>query len=55
MGVTAHLKELETKHAAIDVKIRAEQKTPLPDSLRISKLKKQKLQIKQRIQAHLDK
>lgn len=54
MAMMAHVKELETKHAAIDSKIKAEQKTPLPDSLRIASLKKRKLFLKEQIQAHLD-
>jgi len=52
MAVTAHLKELEIKHARLDQKIKAEQKSPFPDTTLLSTLKKQKLHIKEQIYAH---
>jgi len=55
MAVAAHVKELENKHAQIDRQIQTEQKNPLPDTLRITSLKKQKLHLKDQIHAHLDK
>ena len=51
MAATAHLRELENKHAHLDKKIRAEQKSPCPDTTLLSTLKKQKLQIKEQIYA----
>lgn len=51
MAAVAHLKELENKHANLEVKIREELKHPSPDTLRLSTLKKQKLHLKERIQA----
>jgi len=49
MAVTAHLETLHSKHTNLDQKIRAELRSPLPDTLRVSKLKRQKLQIKDAI------
>lgn len=52
MAAAAHLKELENKHAHLDEKIKQEMKHPSSDTLRLSKLKKQKLQLKQKIEAY---
>lgn len=49
MGVTAYLLELQNKHAKLDEKIKQEMRSPIPDSLRISSLKKQKLHIKEQL------
>ncbi len=49
MALSAHLEELNSKHVRLDEKIRSEMKHPMPDTLRISELKKQKLQIKQKL------
>ena len=49
MAVAAHLKELENKHAHLDEEIKEELKLPNPDTLRLSTLKKQKLQLKEQI------
>ncbi len=46
MAAEAHLLELKYKHAKIDNQIKQEMKSPLPDTLRISMLKRKKLQIK---------
>jgi hypothetical protein len=51
MAVAAHLQELKTKHQSLDEKIRTELKTPAPDMLRLSSLKKRKLYIKEQIQS----
>ena len=51
MAVAAHLQELKTKHQSLDEKIRTELKTPAPDMLRLSSLKKRKLHIKEQIQS----
>lgn len=49
MAAEAHLLELQNKHARIDSEIKKEMKSPLPDTLRISRLKRQKLQLKDQI------
>ena len=49
MAVTAHLETLHSKHTNLDQKIQAELRSPLPDNIRVSKLKRQKLQIKDTI------
>jgi len=49
MALSAHLEELNSKHLRLDEKIRDELKHPMPDTLRISELKKQKLLIKQKL------
>lgn len=52
MAVTAHLETLQSKHSNLDEKIQAELRSPLPDFLRISKLKREKLQIKDTLMQH---
>lgn len=49
MAVTAHLETLQSKHTNLEQKIQAELRSPLPDNIRVSQLKKQKLQIKDTI------
>jgi hypothetical protein len=49
MALSAHLNELNNKHIKLDEKIRSELKHPMPDTLRLAALKKQKLQIKEKI------
>lgn len=49
MALSAHLNELNNKHIKLDEKIRSELKHPMPDTIRLAKLKKQKLQIKEKI------
>jgi len=46
MAVSARLEQLSSKHTTLDMQIRQEMRSPIPDTLRISRLKKQKLQIK---------
>jgi hypothetical protein len=52
MAMMAHLEELNNKHAKLDETIIAEMKHPAPDTLRISELKKQKFQLKQKITSY---
>ncbi len=52
MAAAAHLKELENKHAHLDGKIKQELKHPHPDTIRLATLKKQKLHLKEQIQAY---
>jgi len=49
MGVRAHVRQMNIKHADLDREITAEMKRLHPDTLRISQLKKEKLQLKDRI------
>lgn len=46
-----HRASLSSKHAAIDAKLAEEVHAPLPDSLRIARLKKEKLRLKEQISA----
>jgi hypothetical protein len=48
MGMqNAHISALETKHAGLDARISEESHRPLPDMATISRLKKEKLRIKE--------
>jgi len=49
MALAAHLKELNNKHEKLDHKIESELKHPAPDAMLLTKLKKQKLHLKQMI------
>lgn len=51
MAAEAHLLELKNKHSKIDHEIKREMKSPLPDTLRISQLKRQKLHLKDQIRS----
>ncbi|WP_371396916.1 YdcH family protein [Fretibacter rubidus] len=54
MSAAAHVRELENKHAKLDDKIRTESKHPAADPAQIATLKKQKLMIKDQINALSD-
>ena len=49
MAKSARLKTLTGKHSDLDMRIEKEMRSPLPDHLRISNLKKQKLLLKEEI------
>lgn len=49
---TAHRSALEAKHATLDQRIDDERHRPMPDSMLIADLKKQKLRLKEEISAH---
>ncbi len=49
--IEKHLKALKDKHADLDAKLAEEEARPLPDSLKIQEYKKQKLAVKQEIEA----
>lgn len=49
MSAEAHVKELQNKHAQLDMKIREEQKSPASDPIEIAALKKKKLRLKEQI------
>lgn len=44
-----HRTALSTKHAALDARLAREALKPLPDSLEMAKLKKEKLRLKEQI------
>lgn len=46
MALSAHLEQLNSKHASLEQEIQQELRSPMPDQLRISRLKKQKLHLK---------
>ena len=47
---SSHISALNAKHAGVDQRLRAESSRPMPDTLLVATLKKQKLAIKQEIQ-----
>jgi hypothetical protein len=49
MAVSARLEQLSSKHTTLDMQIRQEMRSPMPDTMRISRLKREKLQIKDTI------
>ena len=49
MALDAHLAELTEKHRALEERIEAEMSRPMADTLKIAQLKKEKLQIKDRM------
>ena len=46
---TTHIAALEAKHAALEGRIQAESQRPMPDTMMLADLKKQKLRLKQEI------
>lgn len=53
MSVAAHISNLNSKKATLEDEITFEMKRPLPDFMKISRLKKLKLAIKTEIEAIL--
>jgi len=51
MAVSARLEQLSSKHTTLDMQIRQEMRSPMPDTMRISRLKREKLQIKDTIKS----
>ena len=49
--LSTHRSALEAKHARLDTKIEEEQHRPCPDSIRLANLKRQKLRLKEEIDA----
>ena len=43
----AHISALQTRHAGLDARISEESQRPMPDMATISRLKKEKLKIKE--------
>ena len=48
----SHVLALQQKHAGIEQLIHDEECRPVPDTVRLAKLKKQKLRIKEEISLH---
>ncbi len=46
----AHLSALQTKHAGLDARIAEENQRPMPDMATLSRLKKEKLRIKEELE-----
>jgi hypothetical protein len=46
MALSAHLEQLQSRHGDIENQITRELRSPAPDNVKISQLKRQKLQIK---------
>ncbi len=51
MALESHIRELDSRHRDLDLTIRARAKNPSVDDLELSILKKQKLRIKEQIDA----
>jgi hypothetical protein len=51
-AVSSHLNALQSKHAGIEARLRAEMARPAPDTAMIQALKKQKLRLKEEIASH---
>lgn len=49
MSINAHLENLERKHAVLENLIDLEAGRPLPDFVKITQMKKQKLRIKEQL------
>lgn len=47
--VQAHIEALSARHAMLDGQIAAEMLRPLPDAAKLSKLKRQKLKVKEEV------
>ena len=45
----AHMSALELKHAGLDARISEENQRPLPDMATLSRLKKEKLKVKEEL------
>ena len=44
---SAHLTSLTARHAALDASVAAETRRPLPDQVRLARLKREKLKVKE--------
>lgn len=50
MAISAHIQNLEKRHAVLEDKIQSEFMRPLPDFVKVTQLKKQKLRIKEQLE-----
>ena len=48
---SAHLASLNARHAALDASVAAEMRRPLPDQARLARLKREKLKVKEEVEA----
>jgi len=46
---TSHVDALQTKHAGLDARLRAEMARPAPDATMVQDIKKQKLRLKEEL------
>ena len=51
MNIDARIRQLDSRHQNLDTMIDEEMKRPAQDSLRLSQLKKEKLKLKEEIEA----
>jgi len=47
----AHLDSLNARHAALDASVLAETRRPLPDQAQLARLKREKLKVKEKVEA----
>ncbi len=45
----SHLESLTARHARVDAKLAAESRRPLPDAVALTKLKREKLRLKEEL------
>ena len=50
MSLSAHIQNLEKRHSVLEGKIESEFVRPLPDFVKVTQLKKQKLLVKEELQ-----
>ena len=50
MSLSSHLQELQKRHHALEVRVEEAQRSPGTDDLEITRLKKEKLKIKEEIE-----
>lgn len=54
MSLENHLQELNSRHRKLDEVLQEEQKRPATDSLKLSRIKREKLKLKEEIQSLKD-
>ena len=47
--IDAHIQQLRDKHSRLQISIEEEEQRPVPDSIRVSEMKRQKLRLKDEI------
>ncbi len=52
IAVSSHLNALQHKHAGLEARLREEMARPVPDTVTVQSLKKQKLRLKEEISSH---
>lgn len=51
MALESHIRELDARHREIDTQIQAEMRRPGVDTARVTEMKRQKLKLKEEIEA----